>query len=271
MLLGNKGLYGASGGRAFDADTLAWQSSVVTNGGPVSFNELQWADELVFDLRACGAYPLLDDFGLFTAENQTQALTSFKKRLLGTAVNSPVYTPSLGFVNDGVSTYENTGYMPATHAVIGLSPVAALGIIELTNVSINRPGLGSSNTGTRSMSITPRNGTVVSGAINSSGVTATLPVQTSVALSWLQREDASTLGYYQNGVFAAPGAPASNNSATLPPDPIFVGCTDASGVPTNFRANTPAVWLYGAKMTVPQITGMYLAFQKYLAKHGQVI
>ncbi len=92
--------YLGGGSAGFDADVVAWAAAVVTAGGTVSTARKALVQSLVTQLKACGAWALTDDYALYAAENQIQALVTLKRRITQTLGHKTSTDPSF-VVNRG--------------------------------------------------------------------------------------------------------------------------------------------------------------------------
>lgn len=97
---------------SLDADTTAWITAVITNGGSVSDARKTLVNDLIVGLKADGIWTLLDRLWLLADANQPSALTDLVVRALATAVNSPTFTADRGYTGNGTSSYIETSYNP---------------------------------------------------------------------------------------------------------------------------------------------------------------
>lgn len=254
--------------RAFDADTLSWQSAVVANGGSVSLARLVIVDQFVFDEKASGAWALTDDYWGLWAENATQALTSLKQRRLATAVNAPTFTADRGYVFDGTTNYLDTGFIPSSHAVAMTATSARSAIYERTNVASSRYSLGVVVAGNRSLAIAPRiSGVVTNGNAMTSNIAYDLPSADSRGLLSIGRNGSATPGHKNGVVLAGTNTPTLSASG-LPNLAIFVGGYNAAGVVTSPRACSVGFVCCGAAISDAQNLAQYNAVQAFATSVG---
>lgn len=252
------------GARAFDADTLAWESAVVANGGSVSLARRIIVDQFIFDLKSAGAWALTDDYWCLWGENVAQALTSLKQRRLATAVNAPTFTADRGYAFDGTTQYINTGFIPSTHAVAMTGTSLAMGVYERTNVGITRYH-GTFSGSTQNLYLAPKTaGSVYTGGAN--GLTGAIgSVSDSRGLTAVE-QSAGTVGFDKNGVSVATATPSVGS--TLPSFAIYLGAYNDSGTPAGFRAASLGFALVRAALSAPQKLAQYNAVQTFATAVG---
>jgi hypothetical protein len=95
-----------------DADTTAWVSAVIANGGTVSGGRQTIVNALIVGLKADGIWTKLDRLWLFAAEDQPSALTDLVALALATASGGPTFTVDMGYTENGVTSYIETNYQP---------------------------------------------------------------------------------------------------------------------------------------------------------------
>lgn len=102
----------------FTVEAKALQDYLLSIGSPLSYARLKWLDEKVF-------HPLAEEDVLGSADRfylpgRMPDLTSAVVNLANpganslSPVNSPVFTPDVGFVTDGVSSHLNPGFVVST-------------------------------------------------------------------------------------------------------------------------------------------------------------
>lgn len=119
----------AYGGGApnIDDDAAAWAKTVT-----VSAARLSLVSNTIRSLKAAGIWPILDRFLVPAAENSLQGRTCWKSLVVATAINSPTFTANRGFTSDGLSSYLDSNYPPASGPNFTLNSGA---IFEYSNTS----------------------------------------------------------------------------------------------------------------------------------------
>jgi len=75
-------------------------------------------NQLMLDLKSSGAWAKLDTFAMFATDGSSDfALIDWKRLTLYTGVNSPTFTSNGGFTGNGISSYIDTNFNPATQGV----------------------------------------------------------------------------------------------------------------------------------------------------------
>lgn len=107
----------AIGGVAYGPYTTAFQSTVVSRGGSLTTNELTYLN--TFETSLGSDITEFDRLWIHGLSNSVAARTSFvnPNSAICTAINSPTFTPGIGYTGDGVSSYLNSNYNPLTQGV----------------------------------------------------------------------------------------------------------------------------------------------------------
>lgn len=263
---------GESGGppRAFDADALSWETSVITNGGSVSLARRIIADQFIYSEKTSGAWSLTDDYAVMWGENSIQSLTTLKRRVLMTAVNAPTFTVDRGFTTDGATSYIDTLFVPSTNAVSMTVDSVHAEIYERTELGQNTYAFGVSNTGSRGILIRPRVTTSINASANSANGGFTLLVNDSRGLSQVGRSGPAGTDSYgaKNGVDLVMAIAPATVGITLPANSFFIGAMDNTGVAATFRANSYGFAAYGAALTGAQRLARYNNVQAWATAVG---
>jgi hypothetical protein len=83
-----------------------------------SFSQQLRQNKLMLALKAAGIWNKLDSFAVFYNDGSANfGLIDWKRVSLYTAVNSPTFQTNAGFYGDGVSSYIDTNFNPATNGV----------------------------------------------------------------------------------------------------------------------------------------------------------
>lgn len=235
-----------------DLDVIAWLKAGVANGGFYTALDVAMATAFVAADKASGAWYLTEDIRVHWVASQILALTSLKKRVLGVAVGSPVHTPYRDFATNGLSSYINTLFNPATDAQIMSKDSVHSEIYERTNVAGDTVALGATSNSNRSIALGPRRagGTTSICDANSAGATYTLPSATSVGLTQSGRSGPLTTGTYaaKNGVDMVRTVAPAGVGASLPAQPLFIGAFNNVGSPAILRAGSYGWAAYGAAL-----------------------
>ena len=259
--------------RAFDTDVLAWEAAVVANGGSVSLARRIILDQFVFSEKASGAWALTDDYWGLWGANAPQALTSLKQRRLAVAVNSPTFTADRGYAFDGVTNYLDLGFVASTHAIAMTPSSSRIGVYERTDVTANTFAIGAANGSTISLSIRPKTnspGNVSINASSSSCSLSTLAAAGSQGFTVGTRRGAAAgdVTAFKNGIIGTVTTPPGAVAASLPPYSMYVGCYNAIGVATGFRANSVGFAATGASLSDAQELAQYNAVQRWATDIG---
>ncbi len=256
----------AGGSRAFDADVLSWRDAVLANGGFVSLARLVIVDQFVFSEKAAGTWALTDDYWGLWAENAAQALTSLKQRRLGTAVNSPTFTPDRGYAGDGSTSYIDTGFNPSVHAVAMTPDSVRLVAYERTYVGGSGCTAGVNSTANRALSIRSAgasmaaNGTAATFSVSLPGVGMIVSARRGPLVS-------DQVGF-KNAISQARSVDAPALGTSLPVLPIFVNAVNNSGSPALFRATQVGFLAAGAALSDAQELAQYSNVQAWASSVG---
>ena len=253
--------------RAFDADTLSWQSAVVANGGSVSLARLVIVDQFIFDEKASGAWALTDDYWGLWAENATQALTSLKQRRLATVTAAPTFTADRGYAFNGSSQYLRLGFIPSTHGINFTGTSQRLAVYERTNVSSSGFAIGSYVSSTRNNILNPRTGANAYFADLNSQDTTSGTSTDSRGLTSAYRTTGPTWGIRKNGIAANTFSPASNGTTASNLE-LYLGCYNSGGSPLGYRASSIGFAVIGGPLSDAQELAQYNAMQAWATTVG---
>jgi len=253
-----------------DTDVIYWAAAVGASGGSVSIGRLAIVNTFVLAEKASGAWTLTDDYLVLWAENSVQALTSLKRRVLATAVNSPTFVADRHYLFDGTANYINTGFTPGTHAVSMATTSVHIETYERVDPGTNSVSVGCGSSGSRALSIRPRVAGNASLSANAGAATYTLPVSTSLGLTQTGRNGPLVTDVYgaKNGVDMTRTADPAAAGASLPVDPIAIGCLYSSGVAQSFRAASVGFVAYGAALNGTQRLARYNNVQAWATSVG---
>jgi hypothetical protein len=130
MILSTHGIVGSSIVQfSFDADYQAVLDYATTQGYTLpSASQQLLQNQLVVDLKDGGIWSKLDTFAVFATDgNSDFALIDWIRLSQYTAVNSPTFTTNQGFKGDGVSSYIESNFSPATNGINYTSNSAGFG------------------------------------------------------------------------------------------------------------------------------------------------
>jgi len=259
--------YGASvASMVGDPDVLAYAGAVVANGGTVSTARYPILTAFVGAEKAAGTWALTDDYWGLWAENAAQALTSLKQRRLGTAVNSPTFTPDRGYAGDGSTSYIDTVFNPSLHAVAMTPDSVRLVAYERTYVGGSGCTAGVNSTANRALSIRSAGASMAA-----NGTAATFSVSLpSVGMIVSARRGplVSDQVGFKNAISQVRSVDASAVGTSLPLLPIFVHAVNNSGSPALFRATQVGFLAVGAALSDAQELAQYNNVQAWASSVG---
>jgi hypothetical protein len=256
--------------RAFDADVLSWRTAVVANGGSVSLARLIIVDQFVFSEKEAGNWPLTDDYLGLWGENTIQALTSLKQRRLASAINSPAFTADRHYAFDGSTSYIDTGFVPATHAVAMSTDSVHAELYERSNLSGSTTSMGTNSSGARQIRLLARSGSGATAYANCNAASFTLPSVTSLGLTHIGRSGSAATDAYaaKNGVAMPRTTDPSGIGPSLPAHSLYIGGFNNQGTFANGRACTVGFAAWGAALTGGQYLARYNAVEAWATAVG---
>jgi len=252
------------------ARTNLWASAVAAAGGTVSAGRFSVVATFIAAEMASGAWWRTDDYQGLWAESAAQSLTSIKQRRLATATNSPTFTADRGYTFNGTTNYIDTGFTPGTHAVSMATTSVHIETYERVDPGTNSVSVGCSSSGSRALSIRPRVAGNASVSANAGAATYTLPVSTSLGMTQTGRNGPLVTDVYgaKNGVDMTRTTDPAAAGASLPVDPIAIGCLYSSGVAQSFRAASVGFVAYGAALNGTQRLARYNNVQAWATAVG---
>ena len=133
-------LAGVGGG--FDADYQAVLDYATTQGYTLpSASQQALQNQLVVDLKDAGVWSKLDTFYVFATDGDSDfASINFKdpNNYEITEVNSPTFTPDVGFTGNGVSAYLDPSYNQGTDGVNWSNPNGSFGVWVDTAATVDQ-------------------------------------------------------------------------------------------------------------------------------------
>lgn len=255
---------------AFDFDVMAFRASVQGNGSTVSDARMSILNTFVTAEKTSGAWGLTDDYWGLWAESSTQALTSLKQRRLSTVVNAPTFTVNRDYVFNGTTNYINTGFTPSTNGIAYTGNVQRLAGYERTNVTGSGAIAGARVGSAISISLVPRNGAFMNGAVNHTAGSSSMTLTTadSRGLKAISRNGGTTALGYDRGVPLTPATGLTIGSSSAPGVPLFIGAFNSSNTPISFRASSAGFVAIGAPLSDAQELAQYNAVQAWATSVG---
>jgi hypothetical protein len=254
-----------------DPATLAFVAAVAAAGGSVSAGRRALINQTIDALKASGDWNNIDDLMVYAAENQAQALVSWKLNLVGAPVNSPVFTADRCLITDGVTQYVDTGFIPAAHATRMTGTDQAIGVYEVTNLSANSYAAGAVTTNFSGMRVNPRVATTASVQANfTTTALATTPTSDGRGLTSAYRTPAPVYGGAKNCASLGTVTPA-NNAAGLVALNVFVGGVSGSGNVLQTARATNCGYLVLGRSAVALSGTFYSILQSHLSAIGGAV
>lgn len=120
----------------------AFTDTVINRGGSLTANEITYLT--TFETSMGSDLAEFDRLWIHGLSNEIAAKTSFVNpaSTIVTAVNSPTFTPGLGYQGDGTTSYLNTNFTPSTQAVKYTQSSASIFVYSLTNTIGNYVDVG---------------------------------------------------------------------------------------------------------------------------------
>ena len=259
-----------SGAAGADPATLAFVAAVVAAGGSVSAGRRALINQTIATLKASGDWNNIDDLMVYAAENQAQALVSWKLNLVGTPVNSPVFTADRCVITDGVTQYVDTGFAPSTMATRMTGTDQTIGVYEVTNLNTGSAAAGVTVTSSAGLRITPLLGANVQAEANYSVTTfATTPANDGRGLSCAYRTGAPLYGAAKNGISLGTTSPAISTSSLMAGS-VFIGGVNIGGALSTARATNCGFAVLG-KSAVALSVSFYNTMQAHMTAIGGAV
>jgi hypothetical protein len=253
-----------------DPDAVRWANAVRANGSTVSIARLAIVSAFLIAEKASGAWSLTDDYWGLWGETAAQALTSLKQCRLASAVNAPTFLADRHYAFDAATNYLNTGFIPATHGVAYTGNVQRLAAYERVNVSSSGAAAGARVGSSNSISLVPRNGAFMNGAVNHTAGSSsmTLALADSRGLKAISRNGGTTALGYDRGVRLADATGLTIGSTSAPAVPLFIGAFNSSNTPITLRAASNGFVAIGGPRSDAQELAQYNAVQAWATAIG---
>lgn len=247
-----------------------WARDVVANGGTVSEARAAIVRTFVAAEMGVGNWGLADDYWANWAENEAQRRTSLKQRRLVTPVNAPTFTVDRDVTYDGLSSYDDTGFIPAQHALAWTLGNVRWAAYERTNVGTNTNVMGTTSLNAGGSVFRPRSTTNTLVTQLGSGTATFSSVTNSQSLTAVSRAgNGTTVKAYKAGVALTDVTGLAITGDVLSANPLFLGAGNTSGgTASAFRAAALGFACVGAPLSAGQETAQYNAVQAWATSVG---
>jgi hypothetical protein len=248
-----------------DAAAREWAIAVTAAGGTVSSAQMRRVSMLIRSLKSAGVWSSLDRLWLFASENTTQALIDLKARATATAVNSPTFTASRGYLGNGSNAYIDSGFNASTAGGNYVRDDASFGVwVETghTNTGQAQGYIGNDET---NFSHILQDDTAAVGSVNANSADASFTFSTRLGLWHAQRTASNAQALFQNG---ASVAASSNASVALVNRNVFILASNNGGVAYRPVAARIASAHIGKSLTAGQNAAIYSAERAYMTAVG---
>ena len=215
------------GGIAYDAAAVTLFSRMTT--APSAARKLLISN-LIKGLKADGIWSLLDLFYITAShDSQSSLLNWISTSFNCTAVNSPAFVADRGYTSNGTTSYLDTSWIPATHAINYQQNNASLGVYSRTDINGTLRDIGCLN-GTLNMHMMARTSGNYNLILNANS-SANKTVANSLGFFSGTRVDSSNFKHWQNGVELQNNAVASTGLVTV--RSLFICALNSGGSPLN--------------------------------------
>lgn len=219
-------------------------------------------DTFIGALKAAGVWSKIDVMWVFAAHDEQAARINWKSpgNFTCAVINSPVFTPNIGYAGDGVSGYLDPSWVKSTHAVQFTLNDAHIFTYQRTEAStigtIGQAGLTRISAG-GGVTLGERSGCAVNSFTVVSLAGGTMP-----QLTLGRRNDASNASLIRDGVeVVAPSAAVSTDTSAAVPVVFFrrnAGYTPAQSAGGG----------WGAYLNDTQAAAHYAAWHDYMVAVG---
>jgi hypothetical protein len=238
-----------------------WAAAVAANGGSVTPARQNLVAALIAGMVFDGTWGPLDRLWLFANENSISSLTDIRGCTLATTSSGPAFATDRGFTGDGIASYIDTGFNPATASNPAFS--ANLGSLLLWSNTAASNANGAAGNSTGSVSLYPNQGGAAFFEINESAFGNTAAVVDGRGFYLANRSAGSGVGCeqgYKNGVQICTSGPSSTgvvNSSTF--------CLSTGGA---FWAGQLACVGIGYAFSATDVLNIYNRLRTYMAAVG---
>lgn len=232
-----------------------WLTALATAGGTYSNARRGLLDRFWGRLVLAGIDARLEYLLLFAGENAQQALFGWKRKISSLAVNSPLFTPNVGFTGDSISAYIDTLFDPVANRTVILDTDCCHGAFVVgPNVVSNTNVQGVQTTGSRALLLRPRSNVTPGGQFVGRAMCATDmlgPLTTTPIGLWaVSRRPGPIFELWRDGKLAGTVAPAT--TAGLPGFKMGVLAFNNSGTFANFSPYQVALSFAGLSLSAAQ-------------------
>jgi len=240
------------GGSGFDPDYQA----ILTYANSLSYTlpsagQQVIQNQLMIDLKIAGIWNKLDSFRVYATDGSANfALIDWKRLVLCTAVNAPVFTTNVGYQGDGISSYIDSNYNPSTDAVnYALNSASIFSYVSTVQTVGQSQAYMGAFTGTSWLIISAGIPALGESYINStSGVANAV---SGLGFQLATRTDANTLKVFYNGILRNTNSSAAS-AATLPSVTAWDFACNNGSSGTFFANQKTSVIGYGANLEAEQ-------------------
>lgn len=228
-------------------------------------------NNLVTSLKTAGAWSKLDLlYFLGAADSQAAGLNWINSGFTLSPTLSPTFTADRGYVSDGLTSFLNTTYTPATNAVQTALNSVCIGVyINQTAADVGAAGvsIGASDLTTGGgLAVGPwRTAGGIGTRANDGGGSAIGSVATRLGLSVMQRTAAGAREVFRNGLSLGTDTQVS---VALTTQPIWICANNNNGVIAAANTDRVAAAFVGASLTAAQHLATYNAVSAYLTGIG---
>ncbi|MGV0817110.1 hypothetical protein [Martelella sp. AMO21009] len=250
----------ATGG--YLSETNTYFAAGVTDGGSAASPTYKTiVNTLVAGLKNAGVWGSFDYLHLLRGHDAYISMINLvnPSSNKASAINSPIFTPYIGYLGDGSSAYLTTGFDPTSGTPQFQRDSAHIGAWGVTSAGQSASALiGASVT---DVALFPRNtSNVMTVRLNSTVSVQSGGVVTDASGHFVaSRDSASTVTLYRNGSQLAQGT--SNASAAVPAS----GLNYLQSYPAQYAARRIAIGHGGRKLSAQQVSDVNALFAAYIA------
>ena len=254
-------------------EVLSYLDVVSSNGYSVSTTRSLLLNSFVGSLKEHSLYNSIDEFWIHAGENEFQALLGFKSLVLGTAVNTPVFTANVGYRFDGSTNYVNSGWNVTARASSMVFDSIHMGIYDRTVTSITSVYLMTAYhaTSANRMLLNPKR---ASGSLSQFTMISAAGQSTSAGNNgfYVATKNNTTSNVYINGVTQTVStAPATFGTALPMGNVIFGGFITPPATLSAAKSGNTAFATIGASLTEAQNNTYFEIVQSFLTNIGAAV
>lgn len=237
-----------------------------------TFSQQVKQDQLVRALINAGIWSLIDWADMFFTNGDANFGTlNWKAPSLfqATRVNSPTFTPNLGFAGNGSSSYLNSNWKTNNGVNFTQNNAGIYILVTAGNANANSTELGarvSGGSGNSTFIQTATAGGIVTGEVNTVVTGAGLSnANLGTGFYHIKNNGSSTLQVYKNGVFF--GNLTGRGIVAVAALNLFIGALNLDGNPTSFSTRTIGFVGAGANLNGKELA-FYNAINDYVTNPG---